>query len=52
MRVGLLGAGRIGSLHGRTLAADPEVERVLVGDVDVERAEALAGKLGGEHGTI
>jgi myo-inositol 2-dehydrogenase/D-chiro-inositol 1-dehydrogenase len=52
MRVGLLGAGRIGSLHGRTLAADPDVERVLVGDVDVERAEALAGKLGGEHGTI
>src|SRR5215203_1936844 len=52
MRIGLLGAGRIGSLHGSTLAANPCVERVVVGDVDAERAEALAGKLGGEHGTI
>src|SRR5215213_9096620 len=52
MRVGLLGAGRIGSLHGSTLAANPCVERVVVGDMDAERAEALAGKLGGEHGTI
>ena len=51
-RVGLLGAGRIGALHGSTLAADPGVERVVVGDVDAERAQALAGKLGSEYGTI
>jgi myo-inositol 2-dehydrogenase / D-chiro-inositol 1-dehydrogenase len=51
-RVGLLGAGRIGALHGSTLVADPGVERVVVGDVDAERAEALAGKLDSEHGTI
>ena len=52
MKIGLLGAGRIGSLHGRTLAGHPEVGAVIVGDVDVDRAEALAGELGGEHGTI
>jgi myo-inositol 2-dehydrogenase/D-chiro-inositol 1-dehydrogenase len=51
-RVGLLGAGRIGALHGSTLAADPGVERVVVGDVDAERAQALAGRLGSEYGTI
>jgi myo-inositol 2-dehydrogenase / D-chiro-inositol 1-dehydrogenase len=47
-----LGAGRIGALHGSTLAADPGVERVVVGDVDAERAQALAGRLGSEYGTI
>src|SRR5919106_1774738 len=48
MKVGLLGAGRIGSLH----ATLPGVETLVVGDVDGARAEALAGELGGEHGTI
>lgn len=52
MRVGLLGAGRIGALHGRTLADHAAVEAVIVGDVDPARAEALAGQLGGEHGKI
>lgn len=52
MRVGLLGAGRIGSLHARALAGDPAVEALAVGDVDAGRAEELARKLGAEHGTI
>jgi myo-inositol 2-dehydrogenase/D-chiro-inositol 1-dehydrogenase len=52
MRVGLLGAGRIGSLHARLLSALPEVETLVVGDVDAGRAEALAGELGAGHGTI
>lgn len=52
MRIGLLGAGRIGSLHGRTLAGHPDVDEVVVGDVDVGRAEALAAELGGGHGKI
>jgi myo-inositol 2-dehydrogenase / D-chiro-inositol 1-dehydrogenase len=52
MRVGLLGAGRIGALHARILAGDPGVEALAIGDVDAGRAEALAGELGGEHGTI
>ena len=47
-----MGAGRIGALHGSTLAAEPGVERVVVGDVDAERAQALAGRLGSEYGTI
>ena len=52
MRVGLLGAGRIGALHGRTLAEHPRVEEVVVGDVDAARAKALAIELGGGYGTI
>jgi myo-inositol 2-dehydrogenase / D-chiro-inositol 1-dehydrogenase len=52
MKVGLLGAGRIGSLHARLLSTLPGVETLVVGDVDGARAEALAGELGGEHGTI
>src|SRR3712207_5094104 len=52
MRVGLLGAGRIGALHARVLAGNPDVEALAIGDVDAGRAEALAGELGGEHGTI
>ena len=52
MRVGLLGAGRIGSLHARALAGDPAVEVLVVGDVDAGRAEGLAWELGAEHGTI
>ncbi|HET7479626.1 MAG TPA: Gfo/Idh/MocA family oxidoreductase [Rubrobacteraceae bacterium] len=52
MRVGLLGAGRIGALHARTLAGNPRVDEVVVGDVDAARAKALAVELGGEYGTI
>jgi myo-inositol 2-dehydrogenase/D-chiro-inositol 1-dehydrogenase len=52
MRVGLLGAGRIGALHAGILAGDPDVETLAIGDVDAGRAEALAGELGGEPGTI
>lgn len=47
-----MGAGRIGALHGRTLADHDAVETVIVGDVEVGRAEALARELGGEHGKI
>ena len=52
MRVGLLGAGRIGSLHAAVISGRPEVEAVFVGDVDLGRAKALAEKVGGEAGTI
>ena len=43
MRVGLLGAGRIGALHAGILADNPDVEALAI--VDVGRAEALAGEL-------
>jgi myo-inositol 2-dehydrogenase/D-chiro-inositol 1-dehydrogenase len=52
MKIGLLGAGRIGALHAGVLANDPGVDQILVGDADQERAEEVAGKVGGEAGPI
>src|SRR5918997_4442348 len=52
MRVGLLGAGRIGSLHAGLLTERPEVDALVGGDLDVGRAEALAGEWGAECGGI
>ena len=52
MKVGLLGAGRIGALHAGLLAGDPTVEDVLVGDADSRRAEGVAAEVGGRPGTI
>lgn len=47
MRIALVGAGRIGRLHGSLVAAQPEVEEVLVADVDADRAHELAAAIGG-----
>ncbi|ABG04687.1 oxidoreductase-like protein [Rubrobacter xylanophilus DSM 9941] len=44
MRVGLIGAGRIGAIHARTLAEHPEVESLLVADYDAGLAEKLAAR--------
>jgi len=52
MRVGLLGAGRIGLLHAGLLACDPRVEEFLVGDADARRAESIAAEVGGRSGSI
>jgi myo-inositol 2-dehydrogenase/D-chiro-inositol 1-dehydrogenase len=52
VKVGLLGAGRIGALHAGVLAGDPRVEEILVGDEDPQRAEKVAGEVGGEAGGI
>lgn len=46
MRIGLLGAGRIGAFHAATLLDSPDVTELVVGDVDAPRAVALAEKLG------
>jgi myo-inositol 2-dehydrogenase/D-chiro-inositol 1-dehydrogenase len=46
MRIGLVGAGRIGVLHAETLAQLPEVERVVVTDVATQRARAIAEQVG------
>jgi myo-inositol 2-dehydrogenase/D-chiro-inositol 1-dehydrogenase len=46
MRVGLLGAGRIGAWHARFLSGHPAVGELVIGDADARRAEALAGPLG------
>jgi myo-inositol 2-dehydrogenase/D-chiro-inositol 1-dehydrogenase len=45
MRIGLLGAGRIGAFHAATLLDSPDVTDLVVGDVDPPRAAALAEKL-------
>jgi myo-inositol 2-dehydrogenase/D-chiro-inositol 1-dehydrogenase len=47
MHIGLIGAGRIGTLHAGILASQPGVDRLLVADAAPGRAEALAA----EHGT-
>ncbi len=52
MKIGLLGAGRIGALHANVLANDPSVNELLVGDADPERAQVVAGEVGGEAGPI
>jgi myo-inositol 2-dehydrogenase/D-chiro-inositol 1-dehydrogenase len=52
MKVGLLGAGRIGTLHAGVLSRDPGVDELLIGDADPKRAEVVAGEVGGEAGNI
>lgn len=42
MRIGLIGAGRIGSVHATTLAALPQVDETIVTDLDTARAQELA----------
>jgi len=46
LRIGVIGAGRIGSFHVRTLASLPGVAAVTVCDTDSARAHRLAGELG------
>ena len=52
MKIGLLGAGRIGALHASVLARDPAVDEILVGDSEMQRAEEVAREVGGEAGRI
>src|SRR4051812_25920006 len=47
MRVGLIGAGRIGRMHGHVLASLPDVEAILVSDVNAAAAAAVAADIGG-----
>ena len=48
MKIGLIGAGRIGSIHAGTLSAHPEVEALVVGDYDTGLAGKLAARYGAE----
>jgi myo-inositol 2-dehydrogenase/D-chiro-inositol 1-dehydrogenase len=45
-RVALFGAGFIGTVHGRNLAADPRVDLACIYDADASRAARLAAELG------
>ena len=46
MRIGLIGAGRIGTFHATTLSRHREVGSLIVTDVDTDRARAVADRLG------
>ena len=46
MRVALLGAGRIGRMHGRLLAETPGVDAVVIADADAARATEVAAEVG------
>jgi myo-inositol 2-dehydrogenase/D-chiro-inositol 1-dehydrogenase len=49
MRIGVLGAGRIGAYHARTLAANPLVDGLVIHDVQAERAARVAEELDATH---
>ena len=48
MKIGLAGAGRIGTFHARSLADDPRVSQLRITDMDPARAQSLAASLGAE----
>ncbi|HET9344497.1 MAG TPA: Gfo/Idh/MocA family oxidoreductase [Candidatus Limnocylindrales bacterium] len=47
MKVALIGAGRMGRRHGQILAGLPDVDEVLIQDVDGDAATAIAAETGG-----
>src|SRR5687768_7986822 len=48
LRFGLLGAGRIGHIHGGNIANSPDARLVAIADVNAKAAAGLADKLGAE----
>lgn len=48
LRFGLLGAGRIGQIHGRNASASPKAELVAIADPFPKAAESLAKATGAE----
>lgn len=48
MRIGLIGAGRIGRIHAETLSANPDVEPLIIADYDAGLAGKLAARSGAE----
>ncbi len=46
--IGLLGAGRIGALHGRNIAANPKAKLAAIADAVPAPAESLGAELGVE----
>jgi myo-inositol 2-dehydrogenase/D-chiro-inositol 1-dehydrogenase len=46
MRIGLIGAGRIGTYHAATLSRHQDVGSLIITDVDTVRARELADRLG------
>jgi len=52
MRIGLLGAGRIGSIHGANIAAHPRATLAAVADADQAAAKRLASTTGGTDASV
>src|SRR5689334_14829176 len=52
IRIGLLGAGRIGRIHGANAAAHPKSTLVAVADAMPEAAQAIAGEHGAKTASI
>lgn len=48
LRVGVIGVGRIGVLHARTIKANADVGELIVADVDAARARDVAAELGAQ----
>ncbi|MER6732440.1 Gfo/Idh/MocA family protein [Streptomyces puniciscabiei] len=46
MRIGVIGTGRIGTLHARTLSRHRDVGSLILTDADPARAQGLAHRLG------
>jgi myo-inositol 2-dehydrogenase/D-chiro-inositol 1-dehydrogenase len=51
LEIALIGAGRIGQIHGRNIAAHPAARLRWVTDVNAEAAGKLADALGAQSGT-
>ncbi len=49
MRVGLIGAGRIGTLHAGVLTEVAAIDELVVADSVADRARQLAAQLGAHH---
>ena len=52
MRIGLLGAGRIGRIHGGNIAAHPRARLAAVADADAAAAQRLATAHGATIGSV
>ena len=48
MKVGLMGAGRIGASHARTLASNPNTESLCIVDADQGLAREVAAQVGAD----
>ena len=48
MKIGLIGAGRIGTFHAETLASDTNITSLRITDVDAGRAQSVAEQVGAD----
>jgi myo-inositol 2-dehydrogenase / D-chiro-inositol 1-dehydrogenase len=48
VRIGLIGVGRIGVFHARTLRGLPGVDSLIIADANLDQARQVAGELGAQ----